>query len=82
MREIDKIIKALETCAAGKPCDKCPLKNECSGTVNAAMAGAIKLLVDQRKRIDRLMFTLEVLLDEKKDEETEPGTDGSGSTGS
>lgn len=66
MNEREKIIKALEVCAVGKPCDGCPLKAECKGTTNAAMAGALRLLKDrkQQQRTEKLLRTLKMALEE------------------
>ena len=48
MIDRDKVIKALEICAVGtNACTKCPLKDSCKGTSNAAMSAAIKLLKEQ-----------------------------------
>lgn len=69
MNEREKIIKALEVCAVGKPCDGCPLKSECKGTTNAAMAGALKLLKNKnQQRIEKLLHNLETVLEEINNE--------------
>ena len=70
MNEREKIIKALEVCAVGKPCDGCPLKAECKGTTNAAMAGALKLLKEKikKQRIEKLLCNLETVLEDIKNE--------------
>ena len=48
MTDRERVIKALEYCAPGnKPCDGCPMKDNCKGTANGAMAAAIKLLKEQ-----------------------------------
>ncbi len=68
MTEQEKVIAALEHCAVGiKPCDRCPMNKECTGTVNAAMVAAARLLKDQKKRIERLIDTLKVILGEKEE---------------
>ena len=44
----EKVIEALEICAAGtNSCNKCPMKDNCKGVSNAAMVAAIKLLKEQ-----------------------------------
>ena len=69
MNEREKIIKALEVCAVGKPCDGCPLKAECKWTANAAMAGALKLLKEKnQQRIEKLLCNLETVLEDIKNE--------------
>lgn len=69
MNEREKIIKALEVCAVGKPCDGCPLKAECKGTTNAAMAGALKLLKNKnQQRIEKLLHNLKTVLEEINNE--------------
>ena len=46
--DISTVISALEYCAAGtKPCDRCPMKNECFGNANRAMAAAAAILRKQ-----------------------------------
>lgn len=71
MNEREKIIKALEVCAVGKPCDGCPLKAECKGTANAAMAGALKLLKErkQQQRMEKLLRNLKMALEEMGEQE-------------
>ena len=50
MTDRERVIKALEYCAPGnKPCDGCPMKDNCKGTANGAMAAAIKLLKEQEQ---------------------------------
>lgn len=45
MTDREKVIKGLETCAAGiNSCSKCPYNDRCRGVSNAAMAEAVKLL--------------------------------------
>ena len=46
MPDREKVVEALKICATGtKPCDKCPMKDNCKGVSNAAMAAAIELLM-------------------------------------
>ena len=48
MIDREKVIEALEICAAGtNSCNKCPMKDKCKGVSNAAMVAAIKLLKEQ-----------------------------------
>ena len=48
MPDREKVIEALEICAAGtNSCNKCPMKELCKGVSNAAMVAAIKLLKEQ-----------------------------------
>lgn len=70
MNEREKIIKALKVCAVGKSCDGYPLKAECKGTANAAMAGALKLLLKEKnqQRIEKLLHNLETALEDIKNE--------------
>ena len=50
MSDRDKVIEALEICAAGtNSCIKCPMKDKCHGVSNAAMVAAIKLLKEQEE---------------------------------
>lgn len=71
MNEREKIIKALEVCAVGKSCDGCPLKSDCKGTTNAAMAGALKLLKErkQQQRMEKLLRTIKMALEEMGEQE-------------
>ena len=51
MTDRERVIKALEYCAPGnKPCDGCPMKDNCKGAANGAMAAAIKLLKEQEPK--------------------------------
>lgn len=53
MPDREMVIKALEICAVGtNACTKCPLKDTCNGTSNAAMSAAIKLLKEQKPSHD------------------------------
>lgn len=55
MPDLDIVIKALEICAAGtNSCEKCPMKDNCKGVSNAAMAAAIKLLKAQEAAVERI----------------------------
>ena len=50
MIDREKVIEALEICAAGtNSCNKCPMKDKCKGVSNAAMVAAIKLLKEQEE---------------------------------
>ena len=64
MPDREKVVKALEICAVGNKCDGCPLKSECNGTVNAAMVGALRVIKEQRERIERLLENLVSLVEE------------------
>lgn len=45
MNDRETVIKALEICAVGtNSCSKCPLKDNCHGTSNAAMVAAIEFI--------------------------------------
>ena len=49
----ETVIRALEICAVGtNSCERCPLKDNCHGTSNAAMAAAIKLLREDAQEED------------------------------
>lgn len=48
MADRETVIRGLEICANGvSSCQKCPFKDKCKGTSNAAMAAAIELLKAQ-----------------------------------
>lgn len=48
MNDRETVIKALEYCAVGtKDCFGCPMKDECKGVSNGAMAEAARLLKEQ-----------------------------------
>ena len=57
--DISTVVAALERCAPGvESCDGCPMKNDCTGIANPAMAAAAVLL---RKFMPRQMTFGEVL---------------------
>lgn len=59
MLDRETVIKALEICAVGtNACTKCPLKDNCKGTSNAAMAAAIELLKEDEYELNSLSKSL------------------------
>lgn len=67
MTEEEKVIAALEHCSVGiKPCNKCTMYKECTGTMNAAMAAAVRLLKEQRKRVEQQRKRIEILIENLK----------------
>lgn len=60
MPDREKVIRGLEICANGvSSCQKCPFKDKCKGTSNAAMAAAIELLKAQEPRVMTLEEVIE-----------------------
>lgn len=60
MPDREKVIKALEICATGiSSCDGCPMKDNCKGTSNAAMAAAIQLLRNDEEEKMQVLKELE-----------------------
>lgn len=63
MTDRDTAIQALTVCAAGtNSCEKCPMKDNCKGVSNAAMAAAIKLLKAQEESERRIEEKLEQIV--------------------
>ena len=50
----EAVIRALEICAVGGSCQKCPMCGDCFGGTNAAMAAAIELLKEDDHELDSL----------------------------
>lgn len=52
MTDRETVIAALEYCAVGtKDCAGCPMKDDCKGVSNGAMAAAARLLKEQEPRV-------------------------------
>lgn len=64
MSDRNTIIQALEICASGvTSCHKCPMKDKCKGTANAAMATAIELLKDDELELRSLGESLNIAVE-------------------